>query len=167
MPLGASLIPEFDQEMAQTRKTLARIPNGKFTFQPHPKSMPLGKLASHIAEMAGWLDTTLKTDSLDLAPPGGPRMEPANLPTIEAVLALFDASVQSARAGLVSITDEAMMTTWTLLMGGQTVFAMPRIAVVRGMILNHLVHHRGQLTVYLRMNDLPVPAIYGPSADEQ
>ncbi|MCB1019384.1 MAG: DinB family protein [Acidobacteria bacterium] len=168
MSIGQSLLPEFDREMATTRRVLARVPFEKLDFKPHEKSMAMGHLANHIVTMTGWLPYTLQTESLDLAPPDGPAWEPPPLAaTSEGMLAAFDDSVAASRAALAAATDEAMMQPWSLLRGGQAMFTMPRIGCVRGMILNHLVHHRGQLSVYLRMCDVPVPSIYGPSGDEQ
>jgi uncharacterized damage-inducible protein DinB len=160
------LLPEFDNEMALTRKTLERVPEDKFAWKPHEKSMTLGKLASHVAEVPSWLPYTLEMDSFDVAPPGQPPFQPADLPTRQAILEYFDKNVAAARAALAKVSDEALGRNWSLLRGGAPIFTMPRGAVLRGMILNHNVHHRAQLGVYLRMNDVPVPAIYGPSADE-
>ena len=166
MPIAASILPEYDQEMATTRKVLERVPGDKFDYKPHEKSMTFGRLAGHVAEMVGWLEGTMKSDDIDIAPVDGPKFE-AFAPTSTAdLLAAFDKNRDAARAALAAGTDEAMMATWSLKSGGKVIFSMPRIACVRGMILNHIVHHRGQLSVYLRLNDIPVPSIYGPSADE-
>jgi len=167
MSLSQMLLPEFDQEMTSTRRMLERLPADKFDFQPHAKSMTLGHLASHIAEVPDWYASTLTTDSLDLAPPGGPAYQPVTHGTPEAVLQYLDTSVAAARKALVAAGDEAFGQPWSLLMGGKAIFTMPRIAVLRSMVMNHLIHHRGQLSVYYRLTGVPVPAIYGPSADEQ
>jgi len=166
MSIAAMLLPEFDQEMANTRKTLARIPEDKFDYTPHSKSFTMIGLATHIKNMAGWLKDTMTTETLDIAPPGAPpyKAEPAK--SSAELLESFDKNVAAARAALEAATDEAFMVPWSLLMTGNVMFTMPRAAVVRGMILNHIIHHRAQLTVYLRLNDIPVPALYGPSADE-
>ena len=166
MPISQAILPEFDQEMANTRKSLERVPDGKFTWKPHDKSMTMGRLASHCAEIPGWLVPTIGQDELDLAPPGAPPFKPSIANTTAEVLAIFDKNVADGRAALAGASDEHLMKTWSLLMTGRTVLSMPRVAVVRGMVMNHLIHHRAQLGVYLRLNDLPVPALYGPSADE-
>jgi uncharacterized damage-inducible protein DinB len=157
---------ELDHEMALTRKTIERVPDDKFHYKPHEKSMEMGALALHIAMMTGWGADTLKNDSFDIAPVDGPKYEMPTANNRAELLAVFDQNVSALRAALASTEDEAMMKQWSLLNGGTPIFTMPRGAVMRSMIFNHLVHHRGQLTVYLRMNNVAVPAIYGPSADE-
>ncbi len=163
MSISQGLLPEFDQEMAGTRKTLERVPEGKTEWQPHPKSMTLGRLAGHLAELPVWIVETMQRDELSLDGSFTPFISssPAEL------LAMFDAKVAEARALLSEATDEDFMKPWSLIVRGQKAFTMPKIAVVRGMVLNHMIHHRGQLTVYLRLNDVPVPSLYGPSADER
>ena len=167
MRISDAFLPEVDQEMAQTRKTLARIPDDKFSYKPHEKSMEMGALGLHIAMMTGWGADTLKSDNFDVAPVDGPAYQMPTAKTTAEVLALFDENAAAFRSALAAAENEAMMKQWSLLNGGTPIFTMPRAAVIRGMILNHLVHHRGQLTVYLRLNNVPVPALYGPSADEQ
>ena len=167
MALSEALLPEFDQEMASTRKSLERVPDGKFDWKPHTKSATLRQLTTHIALFPSWMIDTLEKTSFDYAPVGG---EPYKAPTVNShkdLLEIFDRDVPKARAALQAASDADLLATWTLLAGGKTIFAMPRIAVLRGMVMNHLIHHRAQLGVYLRLNDVPVPAIYGPSADEQ
>jgi uncharacterized damage-inducible protein DinB len=166
MRISDTLLPEFDQEMATTRKCLARIPDGKFSYKPHPRSFEMGALAVHIATMLDWGVTTLESDSFDYAPVGGAPYVPPVAKTNAELLAMFDSGSAKFRAALAAAENDALMTPWSLLGGGVTMFTMPRVAVLRGMIFNHIVHHRGQLSVYLRMCDIPVPAIYGPSADE-
>jgi uncharacterized damage-inducible protein DinB len=166
MSIGASLIPELDEEMAGTRKTLERIPEDKFGWSPHPKSFTMINLATHIANMVSWGADTLKSDSFDVAPEGGEPYKEQPAASVADLLQMFDKNLAAFREGLANASDETMMAKWSLLAGGQPIFTMPRIACIRGMILNHLIHHRAQLTVYLRMNDVPVPALYGPSADE-
>jgi uncharacterized damage-inducible protein DinB len=167
MRISDTLLPEFDQEMANTRKCLVRIPDDKFSYKPHPKSFDMGSLAMHIATMLQWGVLTLASDSFDYAPVGGePYVAPVAKDNAE-LLAIFDKGASEFRAALAATENEAMMSPWSLQAGGKTMFTMPKVAVIRGMIFNHIVHHRGQLTVYLRMCDIPVPAIYGPSADEQ
>jgi len=167
MRISETFLPEVEQEMAQTRKTLARVPDDKFSYKPHEKSMTMGQLALHIAMMADWGGDTLKNDDFDVAPVGGPAYQMPTANTTAEVLALFDSAVAKFKQALAEADNDAMMKQWSLLQGGKPIFSMPRAAVIRGMILNHLVHHRGQLSVYLRLNDIPVPALYGPSADEQ
>lgn len=162
MSIAKTLLPEFIHELAQTRKTLVRVPFEKGGYQPHPKSMTMLALAGHLANVPSWADFTLRTPSLDLA-----TVEPNQAPeSHEAMLASFDTRASSALEALAAASDEEMLAPWTLSAGDKTFFTMPRIAVLRSMVINHLIHHRGQLTVYLRMNDIPVPALYGPSADE-
>ena len=166
MAIAHSLLPEFDMEMASTRKTLERVPDGKFEFKPHPKYGSMGWLAAHLANLPLWAVMTLKDDSLDIAPAGG---QPFQLPAPknkQEVLELFDQHVADARKGIAAATDEQLMRPWSLLKTGQTIMTMPKIAVLRSFVLNHIIHHRAQMGVYLRLNDIPVPSIYGPSADE-
>ena len=167
MAISASMLPELEMELVTTRKCLERLPTEKFSWKPHEKSMPLVNLATHIVNMLGWGTTTCQQDNFDMAPVGGApyREEPAA--TTADLLAQFDQHAAAFKAALAATTDEQMMQTWSLLSGGNVVMAMPRIACLRGMIFNHIVHHRGQLTVYMRLNDISVPSIYGPSADEQ
>jgi len=165
MTIAQSLLPEFDQEMANTRRTLERIPEDKLMFQPDPKSMTLGRLAGQIAEMPGWGTMTLTQDSLDLAP-GGKHMEPFVLKSRQQALDELDKNVKATRKALEKASDQDMMKDWSLLMDGKVLFTMPRITVIRSMVMNHVIHHRAQLTVYYRMVGVPVPALYGPSADE-
>ena len=166
MPIAQSLLPELDQEMAGTRKTLERIPEDKFDWSPHPKSFTMIGLATHIANMVGWGKDVIEEDSFDVAPPGAEpyREEPAE--SVAALLAIFDRNYAKFREALAGASDEALMKDWSLLAGGQVIFTKPRAVCLRGDVLNHLVHHRAQLGVYLRLNDAPVPALYGPSADE-
>ena len=166
MPINQALLGEFDHEMANTRKALERVPDNKFDWAPHPKSMKMGALAKHLAEMPGWTVNALTTDSLDISPDGKPMQSPP-VKNRQEVLALFDKNVAAARKALAAANDDAQfMKPWALLMTGKTIFSMPKIAVLRGFVMNHSIHHRAQLGVYLRLNDVPVPATYGPSADE-
>ncbi len=162
-----ALLPEFDQEMANTRKVLDRCPEDKYGYKPHPKSFSMGSLATHIVNMTGWTVNTMEADTFDIAPPGAPPYKEEPIATRQELLARFDKNAAAARAAIAGASDEHLMKTWSLLSGGQKIFSMPRIACIRGMIMNHTIHHRAQLTVYLRLNDVPVPALYGPSADEQ
>src|ERR1017187_5390294 len=167
MALSESLLPEFDMEMAGTRKTLERVPDDKFDFKPHPKSMTLRQLAVHLALFPSWMIDTLNKASFDYAPVGGEAYKPPEVKSHKDLVEIFDRDTAKARAGLKAATDAQLMETWSLLAAGKTIFAMPRIAVLRGMVMNHMIHHRAQLGVYLRLNDIPLPALYGPSADEQ
>jgi uncharacterized damage-inducible protein DinB len=167
MSLGEALLPEFDQEMASTRRTLERVPEDKFDWKPHQKSMTLGRLATHLAELPGWAIATVEKESLDLAPPGGVGFQPATARTRKEILALFDANIDAARTAISRAGDAHLVQPWTLLVAGNRIFTRPRLAVLRNSVLNHSIHHRAQLGVYLRLNNLPVPAIYGPSADEK
>jgi uncharacterized damage-inducible protein DinB len=166
MMISQSMLPEFDHEMANLRKTLERVPEDKADFAPHPKSMPLSRLAAHLAEIPMWATMTVAQDEIDINPPGGPAYQPAVMTTRKDLLATFDENLKNARTRLAGASDEAMMRPWTLKNGGQTVLTMPKVAVLRSFVMNHMIHHRAQLGVYLRMNGVPVPALYGPSADE-
>jgi uncharacterized damage-inducible protein DinB len=166
MTIGQSMLPEFDQEMQNTRKTLERCPEEKWNWKPHEKSGTVGWLASHIATMVGWIPVTLTTEELDYAPVNGPAFEPPKISNRKELLAVFDKEAAGARAALAKVGDAEMMKGWKLLAGGKEIFTMPRIACIRGMCLNHLIHHRAQLTVYYRLLGVPVPGLYGPSADE-
>ena len=160
--LSQALLPEFDHEMANTRKSLERVPDDKLSFKPHAKSAALGSLATHLATINHWTDAILGQDSFDVAtaPPTPP------LTSREAILAEFDKNLSTARKNIAGATEAQLFRPWTFQSNGQTIFSMPRIAVLRSFILNHTIHHRAQLGVYLRLNDVPVPSIYGPSADE-
>jgi uncharacterized damage-inducible protein DinB len=166
MALSEALLPEFDHEMANTRKTLERVPEDKFGWKPHEKSMTMGRLANHLADIPVWALHGLEQDSLDVNPPGGESRKPSEVSSRKELLALFDKNVAAARAAIAGASDEKFGKPWTLLNGGQEVFTLPRAAVLRNFVLNHSIHHRAQLGVYLRLNDVPVPSIYGPSADE-
>lgn len=166
MSISASLLPEFDQEMANTRKALERIPDGKFDWKPHEKSMAMGSLATHLSNLPIWTVFTINQDSLDLEPPGGGSFRVETKGSRQELLDDFDKNVAAARDAIVGASDEEMFKPWTLLKGGVTLMTLPKIAVLRSFVMNHIIHHRGQFTVYLRLNDVPVPSIYGPSADE-
>ena len=165
MGLAQSLLPEFDHEMANTRKTLERIPSDKLDWKPHEKSTAMRGLATHLSNLVSWAVHVVEKDELDAAPGGQPlRAKPVE--SVEEALETFDRNVAAARAAIESASDEHLMKPWTLLAGGKTIFTQPRFGVLRGMIMNHTIHHRAQLSVYLRLNDVAVPALYGPSADE-
>jgi uncharacterized damage-inducible protein DinB len=167
MTIAASLLPEFDYEMAGTRRVLERVPMAKGSWAPHERSMPMGRLATHIAELPDWFVKVLTTDELHLMPPGSPPYKGQVLDSTEAVLALFDKNVAEARRAIAATDDAAFGAPWTFKARGQVVFTRPRRDVYSTTVLNHILHHRGQLTVYLRLNEVPVPGLYGPSADER
>lgn len=156
------LLPEFDHEMATTRTFLGRIPVEKLGWQPHPKSGTLGWLVNHIMGIPSWVPDLMTTDSVDMAS----FQHSAPITIREDILAQFDKNVAAARAAIAATADETFLKPWSLLAGGKTVFSMPRIAVLRTMVTSHIIHHRAQLGVYFRLNDVPVPQTYGPSADE-
>jgi uncharacterized damage-inducible protein DinB len=161
MPIAQTFIPEFDQEMATTRRVLERVPSEKATWKPHAKSFSLGHLAQLLSWMPGWITTTLKEKELDLAGGSGYSIEKT-----ETLLDVFDKNVKEARAALGKASDEDFQVGWSLKNAERVIFTLPRVVVVRQHI-NHLVHHRGQMTVYLRLLDVPIPSIYGPTADEK
>ena len=162
MSLAQSLLPEFDHEMDNTRKVLERVPYDNPTWSPHKKSMSIAALAHHVAGLPGWCKETFTKDSLDLTgfQPPTPSANNAEL------MAEFHKCVAAGREALANADDATMMSNWSLTGNGQTYFTMPKIAVYRSFVMNHIIHHRAQLIVYLRMNNVPVPGLYGPSADE-
>lgn len=166
MTISQSLLPEFDQEMANTRKTLERVPDDKFGWKPHEKSWAMGGLTTHLANLPSWAVLTINADSFDMAPPGGEPFKNPETKSRQEALEMFDKNVADARAAIAGASDEELFKTWSLLSGGHTILSLPKIAVLRSFVMNHIIHHRAQLGVYLRLNDIPVPAIYGPSADE-
>jgi uncharacterized damage-inducible protein DinB len=166
MPMNQALLGEFDHEMANTRKTLERVPDAKWDWKPHTKSGTMGWMANHIAMFPGWAADMFTSESFDIAP-GGKQVVMPTAHNRKELLATFDKGAAAARAALAKATDAELMKTWALLQNGQTMFSMPRVACLRGMIMNHMIHHRAQLCVYFRLNDVPVPALYGPSADEK
>lgn len=167
MAIAQGLLPEFDHEMAGVRKTLERVPEDKFEWRPHPKSGTMGWLASHLATLPGLAVRVVETESREIAPGGQPPAGPPKLKTRQEVLETFDKNRDAARAAISGASDEHLMKTWTLFFNGKPVFSMPRADVLRRQLMNHMIHHRAQLGVYLRLNDVPVPSLYGPSADEQ
>jgi uncharacterized damage-inducible protein DinB len=166
MKFSDLFLSEFDQEMVSVRKTLERIPEDKLSWKPHDKSMPLNRLAGHLAELPGLIVNAIQKDSLDFRPPDQPPMQPTVATSRSQVLEVFDKNRDAARNAISGLNEDSLMANWTLLMGGKTILAMPRAAVLRSMCMNHIIHHRAQLGVYLRLNDIPVPSVYGPSADE-
>ena len=166
MGIAQALLPEFDYEMANTRKTLERVPDDKFEWRAHEKSFSMGSVASHLANLPSWISIATGMDSFDMAPGGQPLKTPP-LHSRREVLDTFDKNIAEARKALQSETDEHVLQNWKLLSNDNEVLVMPRVAVLRSFVMNHIIHHRAQLTVYLRLNDIPVPSLYGPSADEE
>jgi uncharacterized damage-inducible protein DinB len=166
MALSEALLPEFDQEMGNTRRTLERVPEDKLGWKPHEKSATMGWLATHLAVLPSWAGIAIEKDSIDIAPPGEPPPQAPLARSRAEVLEMFDKNLAAARGAIAGAADEHLLKPWSLLSGGRTVLTLPRIAVLRSFVMNHSIHHRAQLGVYLRLNNVPVPAIYGPSADE-
>ena len=165
MSISQPMLSELEHEYAGTRRTLERVPYDKADWRPHPRSWTLGELATHVARLPGWMKMTIDVDDLDLA-----GFDPAmNKPAAShaELMATFDKNAAEAKAALAAASDERMLATWSLNTGAVRHFAMPRVAALRSFVMNHGVHHRAQLTVYLRMLDVPVPGLYGPSADEK
>jgi uncharacterized damage-inducible protein DinB len=168
MKITELLLEELDREAEGIRKSLERVPEGKNDWKPHQKSMPLGSLATMVANMPAWLDIVVNTDELDIDPPQGPQYRPPAWKTRKDLLDQFEASLKKGREVLQKTTDDHLLNTkWRMLSGGKPMSEQTRYVAIRDGVLNHLAHHRGQLTVYLRLNEAMVPAIYGPSADEK
>ena len=165
MSIAETLLPEFDHEMASTRQMLEIVPAADAGWRPHPKSYTLGDLAAHISRLPMWGRYTLETAELDLGLPENAALARAAFTTTPELVEGFDRNVREARAALAKATDADMGVKWTLKNAGAVIFSMPRAAVLRGFVLSHLIHHRGQLSVYLRLRDVPLPSIYGPTAD--
>src|SRR5262245_19285094 len=158
MTIAQTLLQEFDQEMANTRRTLERVPEDKLEWKPDPKSMAMGRLAQHVAEMPGWGSETMTKEGLDLDPEGKgftPRRSPNSR---QEILDMFDKNVKESRAAIEKAADADFMKSWSLLMNKKVLMTMPRMAVLRTFVMNHVIHHRAQLTVYFRLNGVPVPA---------
>jgi uncharacterized damage-inducible protein DinB len=162
MTISQLLLPEFEQEMGSARKILERVPDAKYGWKPHDKSMTMGRLASHVGEMAGWATETINKDKLEFSRGMKPFLAESTAELLEA----FDRNVVAAKAAIAGVSDEHLMLPWSLVFDGHVVFTMPRLNVLRSVVMNHLIHHRGQLSVYLRLNDVAVPGMYGPSADD-
>ena len=164
MSIAETLLPEFDREMGLTRRLLERVPDGQFAWKPHEKSMTLGRLAEHLAELPMWCRVAVLDSGIDMGTgrPAG-YVPPA---TRSGVLEMFDQNLAAARAALVGRTDAELMAPWKLSNQGKEIFTMPKAVVLRGFVMNHMIHHRGQMSVYLRLHNVPVPSLYGPSADE-
>lgn len=162
MALNQALLPEFDNETATTRRVLERVPDDRLGWKPHEKSMSMSKLATHLATIGGFVPAIVGQDYFDVknSPPN------PDLGSRKEILAMFDARAAEARKAIAGASDDQLMKPWSLKLDGKDIFTAPRIAVIRGFYMNHSIHHRGQLSVYLRLNDVAVPSIYGPSADE-
>lgn len=166
MSYAETILPEFDQEMAKTRKVLERIPEDKLSWRAHPKSNTIGWNANHLAEIPGWVEGTLTKPSWDIAPAGGQGYQSPKLATRQEILSVFDRNLAAARKAIAAVKEDQMAQQWSLLQAGMPLFTMPRAAVIRNFALNHLIHHRAILCVYLRLNDIPAPGMYGPSGDD-
>jgi len=163
MTISETLLPEFDQEMANTRKIVDCVPEASFAWKPHEKSMALGRLASHLAEMPQWASAIVNQDKLEMTP----GQKPFSAATKSELMGALDKNVAEARTAIAGASDEHLGKIWTFLYGGHQVFALPRATAIRSMVMSHLIHHRGQLSVYLRLNDVAIPGMYGPSADDR
>lgn len=163
MSIAQSLLSEFDKEMSTTRKLLERVPESRGDWKPHEKSTALGKLAVHVASLPNWIP---RIEQFDVFDPATSAIPPAAFSTTAALVELFDRNVAAAREALGRLDDARMMQTFTFKRAGRTMFALPRAAAIRTLAMNHHIHHRGQLSVYLRLNGVPLPAMYGPTADE-
>ncbi len=162
MSFSQSLLPEFDEEMKNTRKLLERVPDGRFDYQPHAKSMTMGRLATHVAELPSWAAMTLGQETVEIPA----DYKPPIAKNRAELLAIFDKNVADTRTRIQAATDDDWNKIWTLKWGGRTILSLPRTAVVRATVMNHMIHHRAQLGVFLRLNDVEIPGMYGPSADE-
>ncbi len=163
MAIKDALLPEYDREMGVTRRLLERVPDDKLGWKPHEKSMSMGRLATHLAELPSIMIRISQGDSFDMTAPRTPRVAGSRAE----ILQIFDESVAEARGALNVRIDDEWRAPWTFKQGGKGLFTMPKVTQFRSMLMNHSIHHRGQLSVYLRLNDIPVPSIYGPSADER
>ena len=166
MKMTDLFLAQVEREIAPSRRVLARVPDGRTDWKPHEKSMPLGYLSTLVATMPSWIGMAITQDELDLNPPGGSGQRPPNPATARELVAALEDSVEKARAALRGTTDEYLLTSWRLLVAGQVVMESPRHVVIED-TFTHQAHHRGQLTVYLRLNGAPVPSVYGPSADDR
>ena len=162
MTISEIFLPEFEQELTNTRKLLERLPDGNFDYKPHPKSMTLGNLAWHIAQLPGWAKPTVDLDTLVIPP----DFKPESPTSKQQILDEFEKAAAQGKEAIAGATDEHLMKDWTLKFGDHVVFTQKRHSVLRNVVINHLIHHRAQLGVYLRLNEIEIPGMYGPSADE-
>ena len=163
MTISEMLLPEFDQEMASTHSMLDRVPEDKFGWKPHDKSMTMGRLASHVAEMPNWAVFTIKQDNLEMTPGQKPFIAATKTELMDALAK----NTAAAREAIAGANDTEMSKSWSLIYGGHPVLTMPKASVLRTVVMNHIIHHRAQLSVYLRLNNIAVPGMYGPTADDQ
>lgn len=166
MTIAQAFLPEWDQEMANTRKVLERIPEDKLDWKCHPKSNSIRWLGTHLSNIPTWVGYTLTRNELDIDPPSGEKMITKPVASAVEILEKFDANVAEARKGIAGASDADFQQPWTLKSQGHAIFTLPRVAVVRSFVINHIIHHRAIMTVYLRLNEVPVPGMYGPSGDE-
>jgi uncharacterized damage-inducible protein DinB len=164
MAIKDMLLPEFEVEIAKTRRLLERVPLDDPKWKPHPKSMDMGNLTAHIVEILDWATVAAGGPSFDMA--ADPRAARPTYATTAELLSVFDAKAAQAKAAIAGMSDAEMMSHWSLLRGEAVMMKIPKLSLLRGFVFSHIVHHRGQASVYLRLKDIPVPAIYGPSADE-
>ncbi len=166
MTLSELILPEFEEEMAGTRRVLERVPNDKLSWKAHPKSNTIGWVASHLVEIPGWVEGTMTQTEWDVRPAGGEPYRSPQLGSREEMLAMFDQNVATASRHIKAAKDEDYDQSWSLLSAGEVIMTMPRLKVIRTWVINHSIHHRAFLCAYLRLNDIPVPGLYGPSGDE-
>ncbi len=166
MPISDALLPEFDHEMATTRKFLERVPDDRLGWKPHQKSFTMGQLGTHLSNIPSWIGDTIKKAELDIAPVGQPPYKEPEKHSHQEMVDAFDKNVAAGRQAITAASDETLMKPWSLLAGGKPIMTLPRIAVLRSFIMNHSIHHRAHLGVYLRLCDVAVPSAYGPTADE-
>jgi uncharacterized damage-inducible protein DinB len=165
MPITDTLLLEFDQEMATTRSLIERVPADAVTWKPHPKSMALGQLAIHIVNLVRYTEAATQLPELDFAGPAGAKYADPKFTSTEELVSIFDKNVAMARSMISALAEQDLRDKWSLRVGPRTIFTLPRAGVLRSFIMNHVIHHRGQLSVYLRLRDVPLPPIYGPTAD--
>jgi uncharacterized damage-inducible protein DinB len=165
MALKDALLPEFDHEMGTTRRVLERVPEADLAWKPHDKSFSLGQLAGHVANIPHWVGAIVQNTVFDVASAGDTR--PKLPESVASILSQFDKNVAAARGDVAGMSDSEFFVPWTFKNNDQIMFTMPRAAALRSFVMNHLIHHRGQLTVYLRLKNVPLPSVYGPTADEQ
>jgi uncharacterized damage-inducible protein DinB len=167
MKISELLLPEYDSEMAITRRVLERVPDDRGEWKPHPKAFPMAHLAQLVSMLPTWVTSTLELTELDIAPKDKPRGSTYSIEKTATLLAAFEKNAAAGRASLVKATDEDFQVPWTLKAAGNPILTQPRYMILRQMVLNHLVHHRAQLGIYLRLTDQKVPQMYGPTADER